>query len=83
MLDCLGVFDKVTYIPTVGDVANEGIYLARRMQVIGAGRNTGRRVFKNLVCGHEQEFATHAIRSGLFRCNHCQIDKFTKEADDL
>lgn len=68
------------YKLTRGDIASEGAYLAHGMQVIGAGRDANFRLFKNLVCGHEQEGDIRNARKFPIRCGQCQEKKLQEEA---
>jgi hypothetical protein len=68
------------YTPTKSDIAHEGAYLANNMQVVGAGKTANSRLFKNLVCGHEQEAYTCSVRKNEFRCRTCLKQKLSDEA---
>lgn len=70
------------YKPTRADIAHEGVYLANNMQVVGAGKNNKTRIFRNLLCGHEQEAHTTDAKRFTFRCNYCKDQKWHQEAAD-
>ena len=41
------------------------------LQLIGSGRNAHYRKYRFVDCGHEQEIAISAVRSGFFKCFEC------------
>lgn len=50
------------------------------LTLIGAGKNAYYRLYRFNSCNHEREITVGEVRSGVFKCHHCQQDKINKEA---
>jgi hypothetical protein len=74
------MFTQEQYQPTISDIENAGTYLAHGFVVIGKGNDGKHRLFKKLVCGHEQIAKVTNIINGHFRCKSCILEKIQANA---
>lgn len=50
------------------------------IEIISKGRNCDHRIYR-LACGHTKEISLHSVRTKSFKCEECQLDKITQEAN--